>query len=139
MITNQPSISLYSRWFKYINAFVKFHRLIKWTYTLADGGITWKRSCEMRNYISAGIYLLKVNKRNTRTRSEICSELTIKTPHSGVSIVTFEQVNAGWVSKIFFWTVLKSIFFKNYSNKKIIKTIQGTQVIQEWMTILTLK
>ena len=85
----------------------------------------------MRNYISAGIYLLKVNKRNTRTRSEICSELTIKTPRSGVSIVTFEQVNAGWVSKIFFWTVLKSVFFKNYSNKKIIKTIQGTQVIQE--------
>ena len=26
-----------------------------------------------------GIYLLKVNKRNTRTRSEICSMLTIKT------------------------------------------------------------
>ena len=27
-----------------------------------------------------GIYLLKVNKRNTRTRCEICSKLTIKTP-----------------------------------------------------------
>ena len=26
------------------------------------------------------IYLLKVNNRNTRTRSEICSKLTIKTP-----------------------------------------------------------
>ena len=27
-----------------------------------------------------GIYMFKVNKRNTRTRSEICSKLTIKTP-----------------------------------------------------------
>ena len=28
----------------------------------------------------AGIYLLKVNNKNTRTRCEICSKLTIKTP-----------------------------------------------------------
>ena len=28
----------------------------------------------------AGIYLLKVNNRNTRTSCEICSKLTIKTP-----------------------------------------------------------
>ena len=28
----------------------------------------------------SGIYLLKVNNRNTRTRCEICSKLTIKTP-----------------------------------------------------------
>ena len=27
-----------------------------------------------------GIYLLKVNNRDTRTRCEICSKLTIKTP-----------------------------------------------------------
>ena len=31
-----------------------------------------------KNY-PAGIYLLKVNNRNTRTRCEICSKLTIKT------------------------------------------------------------
>ena len=31
---------------------------------------------------SAGIYLLKVNNRNTRTRCEICSQLTIKTPEN---------------------------------------------------------
>ena len=30
--------------------------------------------------LSAGIYLPKVNNRNTRTRCEICSKLTIKTP-----------------------------------------------------------
>ena len=28
----------------------------------------------------AGIYLLKLNNRNTRTRCEICSKLTIETP-----------------------------------------------------------
>ena len=67
---------------------------------------------------SAGIYLLKVNNRNTRTRCEICSKLTIHqnddngvilvsllltlnifTPCSSVSIVNFQHVIAGWVSK----------------------------------------
>ena len=43
----------------------------------------------------AGIYLLKVNNRNTRTRCKICSKLTLKTPEwrywhrSGVFIVNF--------------------------------------------------
>ena len=46
-----------------------------------------------------GIYLLKVNNRNTRTRCEICSKLTIKTPErryqrrSGVFIVNFEHIS----------------------------------------------
>ena len=63
-----------------------------------------------------GIYLLKVGNRNTRTRCEICSKLTRKTPElrygvvlvfldlnlnnftpcSSVSIVNFEHVIAGW-------------------------------------------
>ena len=30
--------------------------------------------------LAVGIYLLKVNNRNTRTRCEICSKLTLKTP-----------------------------------------------------------
>ena len=48
---------------------------------------------------SAGIYLLKVNNRNTRTRCEICSKLTLKTPEpchwrrSGVFIVNFEHIS----------------------------------------------
>ena len=52
----------------------------------------------------AGIYLLKVNSGNIRTRCEICSKLTIKTrwtyftPCSSVSIVNFEQVNTSWFS-----------------------------------------
>ena len=45
--------------------------------------------------VPAGIYLLKVNKRNITTRCEICSKLTIKTPalrqwrRSGVFIFSF--------------------------------------------------
>ena len=34
----------------------------------------------MFNTFPAGIYLHKVNNRNTRKRCEICSKLTIKTP-----------------------------------------------------------
>ena len=47
----------------------------------------------------ADIYLLKVNNRNTRTRCEICSKLTIKTPErrhwrrSGFFIVNFEHIS----------------------------------------------
>ena len=46
-----------------------------------------------------GIYLLKVNDRNTRTRCEICLKLAIKTPErrqwyrSGVFIVNFEHIS----------------------------------------------
>ena len=47
----------------------------------------------------AGIYLFKVNNRNIRTRCEICSKLTIKTPgrrhwlRSGVFIVNFDHIS----------------------------------------------
>ena len=47
----------------------------------------------------AGIYLLKVNNRNTRTRCEICLKLTIKTSErchycrSGVFIVNLEHIS----------------------------------------------
>ena len=44
------------------------------------------------NLSPAGIYLLKVNNRNTRARCEICSKLTIKTP-SGVFSVNFENIS----------------------------------------------
>ena len=46
-----------------------------------------------------GIYLLKVNNRNTRTRCEICSKLTIKTSERrhwrrfGIFIVNFEHIS----------------------------------------------
>ena len=46
----------------------------------------------------AGTYLLKANNRNTITRCETCSKLTINTPErrhwrrSGVFIVNFERI-----------------------------------------------
>ena len=46
----------------------------------------------------AGIYLLKFNNRNTRTRCKLCSKLTKNTPErrywclSGVFIVNFEHI-----------------------------------------------
>ena len=49
--------------------------------------------------LPASNYMFKVNNRNTRTRSEICSNLTIKTPKrrqwhcSGVFIVNFEHIS----------------------------------------------
>ena len=49
--------------------------------------------------LPASIYLLKVNNRNTRTRCETCSNVTIKTPEqrhwrcSGVFIVNFEHTS----------------------------------------------
>ena len=47
----------------------------------------------------AGNNMFKINDRNTRTRCEICSKLTIKTPEwrrwhrSGVFIVSFEHIS----------------------------------------------
>ena len=39
----------------------------------------------------AGMHLLKVNNKNSRTRCEICSKLTIKTP--GVFMVNFKHIS----------------------------------------------
>ena len=47
----------------------------------------------------AGIYMFKVNNRNTRTRCQVCSKLTIKTPEwrqwrrSGFFIVNSEHIS----------------------------------------------
>ena len=73
----------------------------------------------------AGIYLLKVNNGNTRTRREICLKLTIKSPDwrqwrlSGVFIVKFEQICSGvfncWIWKNIYQLgtvrVISCIFF----------------------------
>ena len=59
------------------------------TGTLAWNGVSYP----------AGIYLFKVYNRKTRTRCEICSNLTTKTPewcqwrHSRVFIVNFNPIN----------------------------------------------
>ena len=66
---------------------------------------SWKKNlcqCQTNQYLNllpAGNYMFKVNNRNTRTRCEICSKLTIKTAErrhwrrSGVFIVNFEHIS----------------------------------------------
>ena len=77
--------------------------------------------------LPAGIYLLKVNNRNTRTKCEICSKLTIKTPErrlwpipcSSVSIVNFEKVNAGWLiarNAVPWRCFIEKLLRKNFKN-----------------------
>ena len=49
--------------------------------------------------------MFKVKNRNIRTRCEICSKLTIKTPErrqafASVFIFNFEQANADWIGFI---------------------------------------
>ena len=57
--------------------------------------VNWK----IKISFPAGIYLLKVNNRNTRTKCEVCSKLTIKIPErrrlgrSGIFIVNFEHIS----------------------------------------------
>ena len=72
---------------------------------MSDKGLNWPgwseeifqtNICE-KSPIPAGIYLFKINNRNTRTICEIYSMLTIKTPkrrqwrRSGLFIVNYEQ------------------------------------------------
>ena len=53
----------------------------------------------LRRFCPASNYMFKVNSRNTRTKREICSKLTIKTPerpqwrYSGAFIVNFEHIS----------------------------------------------
>ena len=75
----------------------------------------------------AGIYLLKVNNRNTWRRSEICSKLTIKTPerhewhHSRVFIVNFKHVIASWVCTL--WIL----------NRHVVPTMVFEQISSGWL------
>ena len=60
--------------------------------------------------LPAGIYMLKVNNKNTRTRCEICSKLTINIPErrrSGIFIVNSEYISN--LALVFF-------FFDNFEH-----------------------
>ena len=72
------------------------HTNIYWDHLLCAYKQLFALHCWMN---PAGNYMFKVNNRNTRTRCEICSKLTIKTPErrqwrrSGVFIVNFEHIS----------------------------------------------
>ena len=57
------------------------------------------KKIEKQSNFLAGLYMLKDNDRNTRTRCDICQKLTIKTPKRrqwhrfGVFIVNFEHIS----------------------------------------------
>ena len=61
-----------------------------------------------------GIHLLN---RNTRTRCEICSKLTIRTPErrpcSSVSIINFDHVIADWV--VYFLVINLKVIREGYN------------------------
>ena len=63
-----------------------------------NGLVPSSENFNIPKWFLGSIYLLKVNIRNTRTRCEICSKLTIKTPKqrpldfSGLFIVNFEHI-----------------------------------------------
>ena len=56
---------------------------------------------------AVGIYMFKVNNRNTRTRCEICSKLKIKTPERRLHFLAFDFKQLLWNHQIFllynFW------------------------------------
>ena len=62
---------------------------------------SYKQPLTLAKAFLAGNNIFKINNRNTRTRCEICSKLTIETPERcfSTSIATFEQVNAGWLAE----------------------------------------
>ena len=57
--------------------------------------VSSETECTSAGSNPAGIHMFKMNQRNTRTRCEICSKLTIKTPEcrSGVLIFNFEHIS----------------------------------------------
>ena len=61
--------------------------IIKIWFSIANHGnsdLVYSKS-DVNNVFPAGIYLLKVNKRNSRTRCETCSKLTIKAPEPNLA------------------------------------------------------
>ena len=76
MILNPEFISSFSR--NYFN--FKSNVLPRESFTKQNIYERCSREGYLLWHYPMGIYLLKVNNRNTRTRCEICSKLTIKTP-----------------------------------------------------------
>ena len=66
---------------------------------LPDIKIAWINPCKYIHLFPAGNSMFKINNRNTRTRCEICSKLTIKIPEqhqlrrSSLLIVNFEHIS----------------------------------------------
>ena len=87
---------------------------------------------EIRWY-PVGYYMSKVNNRNTKTRCETSSKLTIKTPERRQEFVmfllNFEQVNSSWVVLFF------DVFYTQYTIvtcRLMFKTLTMMLTISFW-------
>ena len=68
--------------------------------------------------------LLKGNDRNTRTRCEICSKLTIKTPERRRAFIfNFEHVLAGWIFPRYYALREMNIFLTMIYCRVFLKTV----------------
>ena len=66
-------------------------KLWNWSWDFAVIVLHHRNTIFESSFSPASIYLPKVNNRNTRTKCEICSKLTIKTPDT--FIVNFEHIS----------------------------------------------
>ena len=100
--------------------FSEYRVIVSFFYKIYKCLRTFTWVCAYYDTFPFGNYMFKVNDRRIRTRCEIYSKLTIKkpeqsycylwthfTPCSSVSIVNFEQINAGWVLTLQKLTLLK--------------------------------
>ena len=83
--------------------------------------------------------MFKVNNRNTRTRCEICSKLTIKTPErrqwrrSGVFIVNFEHIS--YLALVFLLLTLNRLMPAGVALVKSCKNKNNKQNLQVGYTL----
>ena len=95
---NLKTQQTYSVQFSLGNAFHLFLNSLKFKFNLEFSNLRGRTQINLI-YGFTGMYLLKVNSRNARSRCEICSELTINTPErrhwrrSPVFIVNFEHIS----------------------------------------------
>ena len=123
-------------------------------WTLPGGSQIWQLAVTPRGLSPKIIFqnstgLFKGNLGNSRTMSEICSKLVLKTPERGLgqnvvlvsletdfrhcsddSVVDFEQVNAGWDSPILNFYALKT------SEKLLV--FEHFQGLQKWNILIKL-
>ena len=93
--------SIWQYWRPLPDSFMLFlsQHIIFWYYNMKKSKTSNHKKCMWNGKYPAGIYLFKVNNRNTRTRCGMCSKLTIKTSErrhwrrSGVFIVNFEHIS----------------------------------------------
>ena len=98
----------------------------KLTSSFYRGPLNKVRECQVEKCATpAGISLLKVNNRNTRTRCKICLKVTMKTPERRLSIANFEHVIAGWDRR--FLVILKN-FLNNFYSKRMEISLSNTPV-----------